>query len=88
MSGSWTLARHASTDETAKNFGGGEYNHIFLIPFYVQSILILPAALDPGVYSASNTNEYRKHKKKMFLGSKVRLVRGADNLTGIYELIV
>jgi hypothetical protein len=27
-------------------------------------------------------------KKKMFLGSKVRLVRGADNLTAIYELIV
>jgi hypothetical protein len=23
--------------------------------------LILPAALDPGVYSASNRNEYRKH---------------------------
>jgi hypothetical protein len=27
-------------------------------------------------------------KKKMFLGSKVWLVRGADNLTAIYELIV
>jgi hypothetical protein len=27
-------------------------------------------------------------KKKMFLGSKVRLVRGADNLTAIYEPIV
>jgi hypothetical protein len=27
-------------------------------------------------------------KKKMFLGSKVRLVRGADNLTAIDELIV
>jgi hypothetical protein len=27
-------------------------------------------------------------KKKMFLGSKVRLVRGADNLTAIYETIV
>jgi hypothetical protein len=26
--------------------------------------------------------------KKMFLGSKVRLVRGADNLTAIYEPIV
>jgi hypothetical protein len=24
-------------------------------------------------------------KKKMFLGSKMRLVRGADNLTAIYE---
>jgi hypothetical protein len=27
-------------------------------------------------------------KKKMFLGSKVRQVRGADNLTAIYEPIV
>jgi hypothetical protein len=27
-------------------------------------------------------------KKIMFLGNKVRLVRGADNLTAIYELIV
>jgi hypothetical protein len=27
-------------------------------------------------------------EKKMFLGSKVRLVRGADNLTAIYEPIV
>jgi hypothetical protein len=27
-------------------------------------------------------------KNIMFLGSKVRLVRGADNITAIYELIV
>jgi hypothetical protein len=44
--------------------------------------------LDPGVYSASSRNEYRKHKKKKFLGSKVRPVCGADNLTAIYEPIV
>jgi hypothetical protein len=31
----------------------------------------------PGVYSASNRNEYQ--------GSKVQLVRKADNLTAIYE---
>jgi hypothetical protein len=48
--------------------------------------LILPATLGPGVHSASNRNEYRK--KKMFLGSKVRPVRGADNITAIYEPIV
>jgi hypothetical protein len=48
--------------------------------------LILPAALGPGVRSFSNRNEYRKHrKKKVFLGSKVLPVRGADNLTAIYE---
>jgi hypothetical protein len=29
-----------------------------------------------------------KIKKKKILGSKVRLVRKADNLTAIYELIV
>jgi hypothetical protein len=28
--------------------------------FYIY--LILPAALGPGVYSASNGNEYQKHK--------------------------
>jgi hypothetical protein len=27
--------------------------------------LILPAALGPGVYSASNRNEYRKQKKNV-----------------------
>jgi hypothetical protein len=50
--------------------------------------LILPAALGPGVYSASNRNEYQKHKNNKFLGNKVRLVRRADNLTTICEPIV
>jgi hypothetical protein len=27
--------------------------------------LILPAALDPGVYSASNRNEYKKQKNNI-----------------------
>jgi hypothetical protein len=30
--------------------------------------LILPAALDPGVHSASNRNEYRKHYKNVVSG--------------------
>jgi hypothetical protein len=47
-----------------------------------------PAALSPAVYSAHNRNVYQKQKKIMFLGSKVRLVRGADNLTAISEPIV
>jgi hypothetical protein len=46
--------------------------------------LILPAALDPGVYSASNRNEYQKHTI-MFLGVKARSVRRADNHTTICE---
>jgi hypothetical protein len=50
--------------------------------------IILPAALGAGVYSASNRNEYQKHKKIMILGSKVRRVRRADNLTTICEPIV
>jgi hypothetical protein len=44
--------------------------------------IILPAALGPGVHSASNRNEYQKHKKK-FLGSKVRPVHRTDNLAVI-----
>jgi hypothetical protein len=50
--------------------------------------LILPAALGPGVYSASNINEYQKRKNNNVSGGKVRRVRRADNLTAIYEPIV
>jgi hypothetical protein len=49
--------------------------------------LILPAALGPGVYSASYRNEHQK-QKEMFLGSRVRLAHEADNLTTICELII
>jgi hypothetical protein len=50
--------------------------------------LILSSALGPGVHSASNRNEYRKYRNNNVSGSKVRPVRGADNLTAIYEPIV
>jgi hypothetical protein len=33
-----------------------------------QIYLILPAALGPGVYSASNKNEYQKHKNNNISG--------------------
>jgi hypothetical protein len=33
--------------------------------FFVLIYLILPAALGPGVYSASNRNEYQKQKNKV-----------------------
>jgi hypothetical protein len=49
--------------------------------------LILPAALIPGVYSASNRNEYQKQKNNV-LGSRMRPARRADNLTAICEPIV
>jgi hypothetical protein len=45
------------------------------ITLYINGIyLIFLATLGLWVYSASNRNEYWKHKKKMFLGSKVRPV--------------
>jgi hypothetical protein len=33
--------------------------------FWFSSCFILPAALGPGVYSASNRNEYRKQKNNV-----------------------
>jgi hypothetical protein len=47
----------------------------------------LLTALGPGVYSASNRNEYQKQKNNVS-GSKVRPVRRADSLTAICEPIV
>jgi hypothetical protein len=49
--------------------------------------LTLLAALGAGIYSASNRNEYQK-QKIMFLRSRARPVRKADNLTAICEPIV
>jgi hypothetical protein len=49
--------------------------------------LILPAALGPGVYPASNRNEYQKQKNNIW-ESRARPVRRADDLTAIYEPIV
>jgi hypothetical protein len=46
--------------------------------------LILPAALGPGVDTASNGNEYQK----MFLGNTGLPAPKADNLTAICEPIV
>jgi hypothetical protein len=42
--------------------------------------IVLSATTDPGDYSTSNRNEYRK-QKKMFLGNRARLVLKIDNLT-------
>jgi hypothetical protein len=38
------------------------------VEFFFSVYLILPAALRPGVYSASNKNEYHKQKKIYILG--------------------
>jgi hypothetical protein len=53
---------------------------------YFSIYLILSAALGPGVYSASNRNEYQR--QTIFLGSRERPVRMADSLTAICEPIV
>jgi hypothetical protein len=50
--------------------------------------LILPAALGPGVYSASNGNEYQKHKNNNVSGEFTWPGRRAHNLTAICEPIV
>jgi hypothetical protein len=52
---------------------------------HLSVYLILPAALGLGVYSASVRNEYQGQKYKIFLGSRVRPVCEADNLTAICE---
>jgi hypothetical protein len=41
-------------------------------------------ALGPGVHSASNRNEYQ-NQKTIFLGSRGRKVRKADNFIAICE---
>jgi hypothetical protein len=62
---------------TSRKVAGSRHDEVseFLIH------LILPAAPGPGVYSASNRNEYQK---KMCLGSRARPVRKFD-LTAISE---
>jgi hypothetical protein len=53
-----------------------------MFPIY----LILLAALGPGVYSTFNRIQLQK--QIMFLGSKVRTMRMADNLAAICEQTV
>jgi hypothetical protein len=55
---------------------------------WISSVyLILPAALGPGVYSASNRNEHQKQANNV-PGRKTRPVRWADSLATICEPIV
>jgi hypothetical protein len=58
-----------------------EVNQFFLI------YLILPATLGPGVYSASNRNEYQKQKNNVS-GEIAWSVHRPDNLSSICKLIV
>jgi hypothetical protein len=52
---------------------------------FLSLYLILPAALGPGVYSASNTKMSTRNRKKKFLGNRAQPARGADNLAAICE---
>jgi hypothetical protein len=52
-----------------------------------QIYLISPAALGPGDYSASNRNVFQQ-QEIIFLGTRARSVRRADNLAVICEPIV
>jgi hypothetical protein len=70
-----------SVDATSRKVAGSRHDE----DNYLVSIdIILPAALGPGIYSASNRNEYHK-LKKMSLGSRARPVLKANNLTAICE---
>jgi hypothetical protein len=46
---------------TAEALGGSRPDEVNFLSIY----LILPAALDPGFYSASDRNEYQKQKKNV-----------------------
>jgi hypothetical protein len=51
--------KHYATSQKVVGSRPNEVNYLFSI------YLILPAALGPGVYSASNRNEYQKQKKNV-----------------------
>jgi hypothetical protein len=51
---------------------------------FLSIYIILPAALDPGVYSVSNRNEYQKQKNNVS-GNGAGPARKADIFTAIYE---
>jgi hypothetical protein len=74
-----SVCRHYATSRKVASSRLDEMNEFFSI------YLILPAALGPGVYSASNRNLSTRNRKIMFLGSRARSVRRADNLTTICE---
>jgi hypothetical protein len=58
------------------------------VNYFFSIYLILPTAPGPGIYSAVTEVSTTKIKIIMFLGSKVRVVRRADNLTAVCEPIV
>jgi hypothetical protein len=70
------LRQYATSPKVASS-RPDEVNDVF--PIYLN----FPAALGPGVYSASNRNEYQR--QKMFLGSRPRPVRKTGNLIAISE---
>jgi hypothetical protein len=66
--------RHYATSRKVASSRPGEVNELFSLR------LILPEALGPGVYSASNRNEYQKRETNNSGGQSA-----ADNLTAICQ---
>jgi hypothetical protein len=54
-----TLTRRYVTNRKVSGSRPDEVND------FLSSYLIIPVALGPGVYSASNRNEYQKHKNNV-----------------------
>jgi hypothetical protein len=70
---------------TSRKVAGSRTDEVNAIFFSIY--LILPVALGPGIYSASNRNEYQKQKKCFWGVERGRCLR-LDNLTAIGEPIV
>jgi hypothetical protein len=70
--------RHCATSRKVAGSRLDEMNE------FLSIYLIVPAALSPGDYSASNRNEYQKQKNNVFEG-RMRPVCRADNLTTTYR---
>jgi hypothetical protein len=73
--------RHYASSRMVAGCRPGEIIEFFSI------YLILPSAVGPVIYSASNRNQYQKHTK-IFLVRRARPARKADNLIPICEPIV
>jgi hypothetical protein len=82
--------RHVSNEMfglLTKIYRAGKLN-IFILGIkntYFLFYFFLPAALGPGIYSASNKNEYQKQKKKCLLGGECNWhVRLTTSLPSVY----
>jgi hypothetical protein len=61
------LRKHSRNNKHCKdiNTPGGAIALLITKGTNFRGVIILPVALGPGVYSASNRNEYQKHKNNV-----------------------